>query len=45
MLNIGPLGPTINPGDILLTGSADMTARSWSIEGSSKPCMVLLKNP
>jgi len=25
-------GPTINPGDILISGSADMTARSWSFE-------------
>lgn len=27
-------GPTIRPGDILLTGSADNTARSWSVESS-----------
>ena len=25
-------GPTINPADVLITGSADMTARSWSFE-------------
>jgi WD40 repeat protein len=25
-------GPNIRPGDVLLTGSADMTARSWSFE-------------
>jgi len=27
-------GPTIRPGDILVTGSADMTARTWSFESS-----------
>ena len=27
-------GPTIRPGDLLLTGSADMTARSWSFESA-----------
>ena len=27
-------GPTIRPGDILLTGSADNTARSWSFESA-----------
>ena len=25
-------GPNIRPGDVLITGSADMTARSWSFE-------------
>ena len=25
-------GPNINPGDMVITGSADMTARSWSFE-------------
>lgn len=25
-------GATINPGDILITGSADSTARSWSFD-------------
>ena len=27
-------GPSIRPGDILLTGSADNTARSWSFESA-----------
>ena len=27
-------GPTIRPGDIVLTGSADNTARSWSFESA-----------
>jgi hypothetical protein len=30
-------GPVINPGDLLITGSADSSARSWSFEVRTSP--------
>jgi hypothetical protein len=33
-------GPVINPGDLLITGSADSSARSWSFEVRTSLCTV-----
>ena len=34
-------GPVINPGDVLISGSADSTARSWSFDTGS--CLKIFK--
>lgn len=34
-------GPVINPGDLLISGSADQTARSWSFDTGS--CLKIFK--
>jgi WD40 repeat protein len=33
-------GATINPGDMLITGSADCSARSWSVDTAG--CMKVI---